>query len=119
MADKTPPVPEQATPVEDRALPAAPPQDATAEQPFAETNASADGPGLDDLVGRARHEYSRYRSLAPLMIGNALAFNGPARDSTGRPIPGTGAPVPRSHPMVAQWLADGMVEDLEASPAQA
>lgn len=107
MADKTP-VPAQATPVEDgpvnAPLPEQPAPAAPVEAPFAEGDAPAGTPGLDDLEARARHEYGRYVAAQAITVGGALAFT-------------DGAPVPRSHPMVAQWVADGMVRDLEATPA--
>ncbi len=105
MSDK-PPVPEQSGPVEPTTPPAAtdqPPGEQPAGQPWAEPDAA---PGVDDPEGRIRHEYGRYVAAQPLLWQGALAFT-------------TGAAVPRSHPGVAQWVADGMVTDREAADTPA
>lgn len=104
------PVPEQSGPVEPTTPPETPEQPAAAqaaeqapEQPWAEPDHA---PGVDDPEGRIRHEYSRFEALQTITVGGALAFT-------------TGAAVPRSHPQVAQWVADGMVLDREATDTPA
>jgi hypothetical protein len=107
VADTSKPVPAQSAPVEDGPTldtPAPPP--AAAEAPYAEPD-TAPAPGLEDLVGRAQHEYGRFVAAQNITVDGALAFV-------------AGSPVPRSHlaqPKFASWVADGVVRDLEADPA--
>lgn len=66
----------------------------TTEPAFAEP----DLPGVEDIIGRVQAEYGRFTARTDLLVGGVLAVR-------------AGGRVPTHHPLVPEWVADGLLDD--------
>ena len=60
--------------------------------------AEPDLPGVEDVIGRVQAEYGRFTARTDLLIGGILAVR-------------AGGRVPTHHPLVPEWVADGLLDD--------